>query len=579
MTSESTLPTIQEWENNKTTYAHIEPTDTSNAELFTSMFADRFRFDMRDGKFYVFTGHTFEVDYNREAFRATKSVIDQIALTAIASPEGKREKLLRWSIQSASRSKREAMLAIAATELGIVLKGDEWNTDPNLVGCENGVLNLVTGEFRPGKPEDMINKRMGTSFDPKAACPRFEKFLVEIFNGDTDLIEYVQRQSGYSMTGHVTEHDLRIEVGGGRNGKGTKQNVMLKIAGDYGHVLPFETLVKREGSGGVPNDIASLDGKRYVALSEASEGAVLNEGRVKSLTGGDRLSARYLHQEFFSFTPTFKLWIGLNDEPRINDSSIAMWQRVKKLPFTQQFGSGKGMRPVDKTLEQSLADELPGILNWLVAGAMQWSTDGIGEPGIVKVATSELQRTNDRLAEFIDEMLVITDVAVVRASEAFAAYSEWADKRRLNGYDRLKSRQFSVEFAKKFHKEKDRVGTFYIGVGISDGSKPIKPDSVVAQQPLTSPESNNGVSSDNSDAFSHTTNEGSVVDDLNTGGGSCAFSEVIPNSLPHVEKTLENAPQAPQAPQHTELLANKTSNPTVETNLETGAKEDVEQVF
>ena len=542
--------------------------DSGNAELFARMFRNLFRFDMRRKKWFVFDQHTFRPDDTNEAFRATKLVCDEIVKLSLKEEE-KRDEILKWSIASRSRSKREAMLAIAATESSLVLSGSEWDLDPDLVGCKNGVLNLKTGEFRTGRPEDLISRKLGPAFDPSANCPRFERFMLEIFDGDIELIEYVQRQSGYSLTGHVTQQDIRIEVGVGRNGKGQKQRVGLAIAGDYGWVLPFHSLLKKDrNSSGVPNDIASLDGRRYVALSEASEGEVLNEGRVKSLTGDDQLSARYLHAEFFTFKPTFKLWLSLNDEPRITDSSVAMWDRVKKIPYHVQFGDNEGQKPRDNSLNETLMAELPGILNWFLTGAIRWYADGMAEPDVVKIATLELKNENDRLAAFVDENLVSATNATLRAGQAFRAYETWAESNGITGYDRLKSRSFGTELGKRFKRRRDRSGQFYIGVGF-----------------LTEKDSN--VTDRSSILDSQTMFSGSqtlidapdVTDELNSGDGSDGKPEVIPSKSSHVEKPLKKPSHPLQASQPLKtsgaVNGHSRTKSWLQANPNTGELEDV----
>ena len=187
---------------------------------------------------------------------------------------------------------------------------------------------------------------------PRCQAPRFTQFLDEIFNGDRELIEFVQRSVGYALTGYTTEQCFWVLCGRGANGKSTLLKAMSDAVGDYGYTAPFSTF-ERYQRNGIPNDLAALAGRRFVISSETREGTKLNEGRLKSMTGGDALTARFLNQEYFTFQPMLKLFLGVNHKPTIEDLSLGWWRRVRLVEFKQTFA-------LDKTLADTLKAEAPG---------------------------------------------------------------------------------------------------------------------------------------------------------------------------------------------------------------------------
>jgi putative DNA primase/helicase len=299
--------------------------------------------------------------------------------------------------------------------------GDNWDSNPYLFAVRNGVIDLRTGELRAGRSDDRITMRSPVESEQSAKCERWEKFLTEIFGGDEELIGFVRRAVGYCLTGDTSEQCLFLAFGDGSNGKSTFLNIVGYILGDYAHNLPFSAFEVKKNSS-IPNDVATLVGRRFVTAVETSESQRLNEARIKALTGGDRITARFLHAEYFTFQPAAKFWLAFNHKPRVTDDSHGFWRRIRLIPFTQTFDETRK----DRQIESKLRSEAPGILAWAVAGCMEWQRQGLGTPQAVEDATREYRSENDVIAEFVDSCCVIDPAESALSGDLFSSYGHWA---------------------------------------------------------------------------------------------------------------------------------------------------------
>ena len=260
------------------------------------------------------------------------------------------------------------------------------------------------------------------AYDEGAEAPTWLAFLDRIMAGDRELIDFLQRAIGYSLTGDTREHCLFILYGTGRNGKSTKLETLRALLGDYAMQTPAETLlVKRENA--IPNDIARLRGGRFVAASESEDGKWLAESLVKQLSGGDTLSARFMRGEWFDFLPTFKTWLATNHKPVIRGTDVAIWSRIRLVPFDVRIPDAEQ----DKGLGARLRAELPGILRWAVAGCLAWQRDGLGAPAGVRRATDRYREEMDVLAGFLADRCLVAPTAQASAAGLYKAYTEWCE--------------------------------------------------------------------------------------------------------------------------------------------------------
>jgi len=321
-------------------------------------------------------------------------------------------------------------------------------------------MDLTTGRLRPGSQDDRISMHSLVAYDPNAECPRWESFVREIFGSDDDLIDYVQRAAGYSLTGDTSEQCHFICWGPGANGKTTFQRVHRELLGDYAANTPFSTL-EVNNRYAIPNDLAALYGKRLVTASELNESVRLNEARLKMLAGEDPVTARFLHSEFFTFVPVAKFWLSVNHKPMVNDDSTGFWRKIRLIPFTQTF-EGRA----NKDLKAELRREYPGILAWMVRGCLAWQDRGLAPPDVVRIATETYRSESDPLAAFLAERCIAGEEMSTRASDLYREYQRWADDRGLKDRERLTSTKFGRLISTRFQKKQVSAGNLYLGIGL-----------------------------------------------------------------------------------------------------------------
>jgi len=306
----------------------------------------------------------------------------------------------------------------------MAVRVEELDSDIWLLNVLNGVVDLRTGKLLAHDPCRLITKIAPVVYDPAADCPRFKTFLTEVFPNGKNIISFVQRLIGYSLTGDTREQQLTVAWGNGSNGKGTSLNLIQEMLGDYAQSTPADTLMAKKYDGGIPNDIARLRGARFVLASETQEGRRLNEPLIKQMTGQDRLAARFLRCEYFEFMPEFKLFLLTNDKPVARGDDAALWRRIMLVPFTVKFEGEQ----CDKTLPDKLRKELPGILKWAVDGCLSWQKNGLAPPAEVIQATQEYRSENDVLEKWIEERCFKSNSAARRTSILFRDFMKWVEE-------------------------------------------------------------------------------------------------------------------------------------------------------
>jgi putative DNA primase/helicase len=429
--------------------------DTDHAEVLSFLNPGTLKYNHRLGKWNIWSGSVWNVD---ESSSIVNKVIEMAREMNFASQSIEDEDRRREAVKNAksleNATKIESTLKIAKSLPGIATTGDEWDRDPFLFGIANGVVDLRTGRMSPGNPDDLISRSSPVVFNAEASCPRWRQFLSEIFPGRTDVVQFVQKAAGYSMTGNTTEQVLFLLIGKGSNGKSVFLDTLRHIAGSYGYSAPFSTFQRQYGSASPTNDLAALFGRRYVMASEVNEGASLDESRLKSLTGGDPITARFLHQEFFTFKPEGKIFLGVNHAPKVHDDSTGFWRRVRQIDFPVSFLGDKA----DRSLSQTLIEEAPGILNWVIEGAMTWFTEGLKPPETVVQATETYRNDSDPLFDFRKEVLIVDPEATIRCDKVFTAYLRWADAHGLKPYEKMSLERFISRVSMTYDRTADADG-------------------------------------------------------------------------------------------------------------------------
>ena len=395
-------------------------TDLGNAERLVDVYGKSLRYCPQMGKWLLWDGtrwyqHQSEA-VNLRAYRVVRGIYVE------AKDVGDDELKLafeRHAERSENAQRIRAMLELAQALLAV--PHDMLDADPCLLNCLNGTVDLRTGELRPHNPADLITKRCPASYDPQAEAPRWEAFLDEVMSGNRDLCGYLQRAAGYSLTGSVVEQCLFFCHGHGANGKSTFAELLLTVLGEYAQKAPRELLLTRRGEG-VPTEVARLAGARLVVSAEVCSDGRFDEARVKDLTGGDRLAARFMHHGFFEFLPSHKLWIHGNHRPMVRGTDRGIWRRIQLIPFEVTITPERQ----DKNLTEKLKAELPGILAWAVQGALLWGSDGLQPPPEVTCATEDYRQEMDVLGQFIADCCRVSAGLTAGAKPLYEAYCDWA---------------------------------------------------------------------------------------------------------------------------------------------------------
>jgi len=412
----------------------IRDSDLFNAERFVNKYKGKVLWcdDWKD--WLIYKGGRWIKDREVEIQKLAKEIILDFYRQAsqMEEEDKERKQLVKHALKSETNRAINSMLELARSELATL--PENFDKDIYIVNFKNGTLHLKTLEFWTHRPEDYLTKQVNAYYDPNAKCPRWLEFLNKIFGQDQNLIDFIQKAVGYSLSGDAGEDCLFILYGTGQNGKTTFLKTLKEIWGDYAIDSPVEMLLYKDNNT-IPNDIARLNGARLVMTIEAPEGRRLNETLIKKLTGRDTMTARFLHREYFEFEPTFKLWLATNHKPVVYENSLAFWRRIRLIPFTIQISDEERIPNYEKVL----LEEKEGIINWTIEGFKKWEKEGLGIPETVKVATQSYRDDMDVIAEFIEERCIEDRNIETTTKELYTAYSKWCEE---NGEKPISSKSF-----------------------------------------------------------------------------------------------------------------------------------------
>jgi putative DNA primase/helicase len=391
-----------------------EFTDEALAVRFAEIYEPNLRYVAAMGRWLLFDGKRWRSDDTLRAFDRAREICRK------AAAECNRDRLAQ---ALASAKTVAAVVTLARADRRLAATVDQWDAGPWLLNTPGGVVDLRTGQSRPHRPEDYMTKITETT--PNASCPTpvWSQFLDRITNNDTDLIAFLQRMLGYALTGITREHALFFLYGTGANGKTTLLNTAIKCLGDYHRTAPIETFTESRQERH-PTELAGLRGARLVSATETQEGRRWDESKIKALTGGDKIAARFMRQDFFEFTPQFKLAIAGNHKPGLRSVDEAIRRRLNLIPFTVTIPPEER----DTQLEDKLHVELPGILASMIEGCLAWQREGLNPPEAVRSATEDYLAAEDVLTGWIEERCERDKAAWQSSSSLFGDWKNWAEK-------------------------------------------------------------------------------------------------------------------------------------------------------
>jgi putative DNA primase/helicase len=426
---EAEVPKPSNGETRREVATSFQLTELGNAERLVARYGHDLMYVPELDAWHLFDGTRYRRDDTLRMLALAKKTVRSMYAEA-AAIEDKVERLKFLQHLKASESARgiQAMISLARAESKIVVPQRELDSDPWLLNVANGTIDLRTGELRPARREDRITKLVPIHYDREADCPIWTAFLKKVLPDDATRA-YAKRVAGYSITGLTKEDKVFFFYGPTASGKSTFSRALLTIAGEYAAVTDFDTFLKRPVTGGPRNDIARLAGARIVCSVEVEDGQQLAEGLVKQLTGGDTISARLLHKEFFEFRPTFKIFLAANHRPRARADDDAIWRRLTVIPFNTTIPENER----DPSLREQFGDpdgSAPAILAWAIEGCRLWRRDGLGNPPVVKDATAAYRKDADQFVNFSDECLAFAVDSWISARDLRDAYETYC---RENG--------------------------------------------------------------------------------------------------------------------------------------------------
>jgi putative DNA primase/helicase len=419
---------------------------------FATRHAEKLRYVAASSRWFIYTGTQWKADETLHAFDMARRVCRE------ASAECNKAKVA-GNLASAKTVASVERLAKADRRMAATM--EQWDIDPMLLNTPEGVVDLVTGRLREHRASDFMTRM--TAAAPEGDCPTWIEFLKRVTADDVELQAFLQRKAGYALTGLTREHALFFLYGLGANGKSVYLNTLAGILAEYHRTAAIETFtastVDRH-----PTDLAGLRGARLVTAIETEEGRRWAESRIKSLTGGDRIAARFMRQDYFEFSPQFKLVIAGNHKPGLRSVDEAIRRRFNLIPFTVHIPPEER----DETLTERLKAEWPGILAWMVQGCLEWQREGLAPPAVVKAATAEYLESEDALATWIDDKCERSPQSTTSSTDLFLSWKNWAD---AAGEPSGTQRRFSQKLEDRgFEKVRDRNGRSFQGLRLRSGS-------------------------------------------------------------------------------------------------------------
>lgn len=452
----------------------INLTDLGNSKRLINRYGESIRYCTTSKRWLVWNGAYWEEDHKAQVQHMARQIVKSLYHEASEAYGEERQKVAQHALKTESMSRLNAMVALAKDDSRVRVREEELDPDPWLLNCMNGVIDLRIGQLLPHDPRYMITKIVPATYHPDAMCPTWDDFLLTIMGGNDEMIRFLQRAIGYSLTGDTREQCFFILYGSGANGKSTFLNPVIRLLNDYARQTPPDTFLSLKRRG-INNDLARLKGVRFVTATEPEANQSFAEGVLKQITGGDTITARYLHQEYFDFIPAFKLFLATNHKPHVKGTDTGIWRRIRLIPF--EVTIPKEQR--DHQLGQRLLEELPGILAWAVRGCSAWQESGLGVPQQVMAATDDYAREMDTVARYIDECCDMQRGLRCTNNDLYAAYQNWCEQ---EGEEVLPKTTFFKQIrGKGFVATRNSLNRGWNGIGLKQMPMPPKNNAISAR--------------------------------------------------------------------------------------------------
>ena len=382
---------------------------------------------------------------------------------AVVVKGGASAELFRYAKHAQTSRGIDSMIRELQALPGVPASLNDFDQHPDLLAVENGVVDLRTGELRPHDPALLLSRRVSVAYNPTATAPRWEAFLAEVFPRDQAMPAWIQRMTGYGITGHTSEQVFIIHLGRGANGKSVFLDTLTEVFREVTTTTPFSTFEVKP-SGGIPNDLAALKGARLVMASEGEQGKRMAEAVLKRVTGRDLIAARFMRQEFFEFRPAFLLQLATNFEPSLRGQDEGLWRRVKLVKWERYFEAHER----DGRLPDKLREEAEGILAWAVRGARQWYAHGLQDPPFVRDASRQFRTSSDVLEGFLPGVYVRDEDGeggAVLGTTLWNSFREWAEEQNLRDLQGWSQRAFYGALKERgLSQKKTSRGQAFVGV-------------------------------------------------------------------------------------------------------------------
>ena len=436
--------------------------DVQLANAFVSLKKNVFRYVFEYNKWIRWNGNHWAFCDVGEEVEAAKDVVGLLldqARTELRAGESGATERAKDATNAHKVERLMAMLKLARSDPAMATSAQALDNNPMLLGCKNGVIDLAKGILLPSDPKHLITKVVNASYIPDPTCPHWTKFLFDIFEQDEETIEAVQRLVGYTLIGEVREELIVICFGFGANGKSVFSNVINNVLGDYAKTAPPSILAARRSDDHRPrDDIAALRGARYVSVNETQAGDRLDEQVVKALAGREPIAARPLYGQYFSFRPSFKVWLRTNHKPIIVGDDHGIWRRLVLVPFSRTFKPEEQ----DQGLEQKLLQERDGIFAWMFEGVRMYLRDGIVLSPRMKYELTSYRKDSDLLGEFLDDSTVLNPQAAIEQRTLYASYGTWC---KDSGVRSLSKKSFTQRLKERGIQATHSGGTRrYVGI-------------------------------------------------------------------------------------------------------------------